>query len=403
MNCSKQTVNIQEDHLIIKNSKGKNEKTTQSNSGIVNSNSNLSTIPNELTQSTHSHHQMRPSIKKILNKQYKNHDTAVILPNVKPRKSNGQNILTEQLPSNRIFTEEDIKKAPLLELTNKYNSTQTNNKDNSIFARDNNLNDNTNSVADVIIQVNGLFNNKERTQRDGVVFFGIKDNDKPVTNENANDNINTNNNILSSRNKNPIDVILNITSNDEPNTNTISFVNNVPYMFIIFYIKETLSYYMKFYKGNHEINKYMFVKLSERTPLIIKYSEVIRIGSLLINITPNSKEKELIDINIIDEQTNKNIIKSYKGNDCEKVTIGRSRKCDLCFSEMKGISKLQCTLQYDSSNKEWIMLDGNNGKKSTNGTWVFGLNTYIIYDCMVVEIFGKQFEIKVIQNKVKSS
>ena len=346
---------------------------------------------------------MRPSIKKILNKQYKNHDTAVILPNVKPRKSNGQNILTEQLPSNRIFTEDDIKKAPLLELSNKYNSTQSNNHDNSIFARTNNVSENTDNTVAVIIQANGLFNNKERTQGDGVVFFGIKENDKTITNADNNDHTDTNNTILSSRNKNPIDVILNITSKDATNTNSISFINNVPYVFIIFYIKETLCYYMKFYKGNHEMNKYMFVKLSERTPLVIKYSEIIRIGSLLINITPNSKEKEVIDVNIIDEQTNKNIIKSYNGNNCEKVTIGRSRKCDLCFNDMKGISKLQCTLQYDSSNKEWIMLDGNNGKKSTNGTWVFGLNTYVIYDGMVVEIFGKQFEIKVTQNNMKSS
>ena len=133
---------------------------------------------------------MRPSIKKILNKQYKNHDTAVILPNVKPRKSNGQNLLTEQLPSNRIFTEDDIKNAPLLELSNKYNSTQTNNKDNSIFVRTNNVSENADNIVDVVIQANGLFNNKERTQGDGVVFFGIKENDKTVINANNNDNTN---------------------------------------------------------------------------------------------------------------------------------------------------------------------------------------------------------------------
>jgi hypothetical protein len=51
------------------------------------------------------------------------------------------------------------------------------------------------------------------------------------------------------------------------------------------------------------------------------------------------------------------------------LTIGSSKKNKLSFNDHT-LSKVQCRILYDSKKRVWKIVDGNEGKKSTNGTWL---------------------------------
>jgi pSer/pThr/pTyr-binding forkhead associated (FHA) protein len=50
------------------------------------------------------------------------------------------------------------------------------------------------------------------------------------------------------------------------------------------------------------------------------------------------------------------------------VTIGRSKECAISFKE-SNLSRIQCRI--DCIDDKWFLMDGDGGKLSTNGTWIF--------------------------------
>ena len=64
------------------------------------------------------------------------------------------------------------------------------------------------------------------------------------------------------------------------------------------------------------------------------------------------------------------------------VTIGRSEKCKIKFPG-SSLSRTQCQIDY--LDEKWILRDGDGGKCSTNGTWLFAEDEQKIEDAMILK------------------
>lgn len=54
----------------------------------------------------------------------------------------------------------------------------------------------------------------------------------------------------------------------------------------------------------------------------------------------------------------------------QEVVIGRSPNCDIRVDD-ELLSKMQASISFDLNSREWVLQDGYQGKKSTNGTWLY--------------------------------
>ena len=52
------------------------------------------------------------------------------------------------------------------------------------------------------------------------------------------------------------------------------------------------------------------------------------------------------------------------------LVIGRSPNCDIRIDD-ELLSKMQATVVYDVKLGMWVIIDGFEGKQSTNGTWLY--------------------------------
>ncbi len=77
------------------------------------------------------------------------------------------------------------------------------------------------------------------------------------------------------------------------------------------------------------------------------------------------------------------------------ITIGSSKQCDLCISDDSSISKVHCMLTFNVITSLWEVSDGNNDKRSTNGTWYLLNKTPIdIVKESQFRLYGKSFTIR---------
>ena len=53
-----------------------------------------------------------------------------------------------------------------------------------------------------------------------------------------------------------------------------------------------------------------------------------------------------------------------------QILIGRSDNCDVVI-KTKMLSRIQCTISYNPNLDKWIISDGFNARKSTNGIWLY--------------------------------
>ena len=225
------------------------------------------------------------------------------------------------------------------------------------------------------ISPSGLQNSK-RNGKDGIVMFGYE---KKKEYNNSENNINM---ISESNEENKTkdfllnDFIFPIEGNDEYNG-----LYESP-NFAIYYNTEDNSYYIKDF--NTGVGALMKIK---------KYTME---GNTLINIGGNylvvylEKNKILIKIfnnSILENTPNKD--PNYTNCDVKQIdldensssytTIGRSQHCDIIIEDMM-LSKVQCSIEYNSKTKKIYLIDGDGKKESTNGTWVFILNPTKITD-----------------------
>ena len=236
-----------------------------------------------------------------------------------------------------------------------------------------------------IINPSGMENSKRGT-KDGIVLFGYeRKNNRNRDNKDSNGEISSTDNNLYSKYRLNSDTFneeynKNILLNDfvfpieekEDNLNIYDIPN-----FAIYYNVEDGNYYIKDF--NTGVGALMKIK-----KYVIEENILINIGSnyLVVYI-----ERHKIIIKIF----NNSILESKNMNDknpmnCDLkefeihqdkdsfIYIGRSQNCNVIIEDMM-LSKVQCSIEYNSRENKFYLNDGDGKKESTNGTWVFILNS----------------------------
>ncbi len=85
---------------------------------------------------------------------------------------------------------------------------------------------------------------------------------------------------------------------------------------------------------------------------------------------------------------------TYSSKSNNHVTIGRARKCNICFPKNDRISRIQCAFQYEGN--EWVLYDGDlledGSRTSTNGIWRLATEKTTIFNGMEVKISNTTLE-----------
>ena len=299
--------------------------------------------------------------KNVDNKEYikKEENINDIIKNVIEEEKNEEDPLITYITSNRKISDEEIKNSPKL-ILEEIDGKLLNGK---------------------IIEINagGMING--RNKKDGFTIFGQKkidnsNSEMPKQEDNNNKNIDNDNDIFIP------DYELNC-------PNYLAY----PYIFSIYYKKEDKSYYIRAYCGKGSDNKILFIKLNNERKYILKRKELISAGNIIFQVTPlDNNCLEIINLTHRKRSNNKKI---FDGFIQKKITIGRHKDCDFFFPKDKSFSRYQTTFEFDEEQKEWSVLDGKDNKGSTNGTWIFGIHSFLIKNEMIVEILNSKIHIKI--------
>ena len=218
------------------------------------------------------------------------------------------------------------------------------------------------------IQINAQGMIGGRGLKDGVSIFGCNN----EQNENPNDNNKQN---LKS------DFILNF-------KDKLSY----PFIFMIYFEKESKSYYIKSYMSKDDQNKILYIKLNHEYYLPIKQKELIIAGNIVFQVSPISNNKlEIINLSKGNESSEPK--QTFDASSKKEVTIGRNKECDFPFPGNKSFSRTQTTFEYNEENKKWEIIDGSKIKSSTNGTWIFCTHSFRIKNNMIIEIMNHRLQI----------
>lgn len=172
-----------------------------------------------------------------------------------------------------------------------------------------------------------------------------------------------------------------------------------PYIFSIYYKLEDKSYYLRAYCGKGSDNKILFIKLSSESKYILKRKELISAGNIIFQVTP--LDNNCLEIINLTNKKYSNYRRVFDGFSKKIITIGRHKDCDFFFPRDKSFSRYQTTFEFDENIKEWSVVDGKDNKGSTNGTWVFGIHSFLIQKEMVVEILNSKIKITEIKSDNK--
>ena len=165
-----------------------------------------------------------------------------------------------------------------------------------------------------------------------------------------------------------------------------------PYIFMIYFEKDTKSYYIRPYSGKNNDNRILYIKLGKGYNLPLKQKEIISAGNIFFQVTPvDNNHLEIVNLSkqslsLVPKQT-------FDASSKKEVTIGRNKDCDFSFPNNKSFSRTQTTFEYDEENQEWIIMDGSRVRSSTNGTWVFCTHSFVIKDKMIVEVMNNIIQI----------
>ena len=243
------------------------------------------------------------------------------------------------LDSNRRITSEEVKEAPILIIEE---------KDCNIF--------NGNQIR---INAAGMIGGRE--VRDGLTIFGSSANQENDSN---------NNNEVP---KLKADFILNLKDK-----------YSYPYIFMIYFDKETKSYYIRPYSGKNNDNRILYIKLGNGYKLPLKQKEIISAGNIFFQVTPvDNNHLEIVNLSR----------QSLSSQPKQTFDASSNKDCDFPFPNNKSFSRIQTTFEYDEENQEWIIIDGSNVKSSTNGTWVFCTHSFVIKDKMIAEVMNNIIQI----------
>ena len=162
---------------------------------------------------------------------------------------------------------------------------------------------------------------------------------------------------------------------------------NYPYIFIVYFEKETKSYFIRPYSSKNNDNRILYVKLSNGYNLSLKQKEIISAGNIIFQVSP--LENNILEVVNLSKQSLSTTPKqTFDASSKKEVTIGRNKDCDFAFPNNKSFSRIQTTFEFDEENQEWVIIDGSRTKSSTNGTWVFCTHSFPIKNKMDVEILN---------------
>ena len=270
----------------------------------------------------------------------------------KSNKENNENNEMEQvnkiLDSNRRITNNDVKDSSTLILEE---------KDSNIFNGEK-------------IKINALGMEGGRGVGDGVAIFGSNPNQ---VEDSA--NLNTGASILKP------DFVLNLNEK-----------YLFPYIFMIYYEKESKSYFIRPYSTKNNDNRILYVKLTNGYNLPLKQNEIITAGNIVFQVSP-IENNNLEVVNLSKQSLSMIPKQTFDASSKKEVTIGRNKDCDFAFPNNKSFSRIQTTFEYDEENQEWIIIDGSRTKSSTNGTWVYCKHSLPVKDKMIVEVLNKRIQI----------
>ena len=172
---------------------------------------------------------------------------------------------------------------------------------------------------------------------------------------------------------------------------------NYPYIFAIYYKKETKNYFIRAYSAKNSDNRLLFIKLNQNYSLPLKQKEIISAGNILFQICPLQNNK--IEIINLSKKEAKEKGKIFSPDETKEITIGRDKNSNFPFPKNKSFSRNQTTFYFNDDKKEWVICDGNKNKSSTNGTWIFGTHSFIIKDQLMVEILKSKIKFIIKENQ----
>ena len=165
-----------------------------------------------------------------------------------------------------------------------------------------------------------------------------------------------------------------------------------PYIFMIYYEKESKSYFIRPYSSKNNDNRILYVKLTNGYNLPLKQKEIISAGNIIFQISP-IENNHLEIVNLSKQSLSISPKQTFDPSSKKEVTIGRNKDCDFSFHNNKSFSRIQTTFEFDEENQEWIIIDGSRTKSSTNGTWVYCTHSFPIKDKMIVEVLNNRIQI----------
>lgn len=164
--------------------------------------------------------------------------------------------------------------------------------------------------------------------------------------------------------------------------------------------KQTTGVFIKI-KNKISVDKNMVIYFSPFQLLVS--SEIDNDNSIFSNNYNSSLERsglyrklKIKFLNFDKNKLHKDVSHEYTFSSKNKnhVSIGRARKCDICFPKNDRISRIQCAFQYEGN--EWVLYDGdlleNSNKTSTNGIWRLATEKTSIYNEMEIKIANTTLE-----------
>ena len=116
-------------------------------------------------------------------------------------------------------------------------------------------------------------------------------------------------------------------------------------------------------------------------------------------ISEKTEEKVNYDISLVKYDKDPSNNKLYKFNSSKtNITIGRSSECDIKYSDTF-ISKVHCRIYFDPIINKWIIYDGSEHKKSSEGTWLILNSKVPIEDEEEIKFNNNLILMKIIENE----
>ena len=119
-----------------------------------------------------------------------------------------------------------------------------------------------------------------------------------------------------------------------------------PYIFIIYFDKETKSYFIRPYSSKNNDNRILYVKLSNGYNLPLKQKEIISAGNIIFQVSP-IENNNLEVVNLSKQNLSVSPKQTFDASSKKEVTIGRNKECDFAFPNNKSFSRIQTTFEFD--------------------------------------------------------